>query len=536
VLWGEAVTEPPGERLSAKQLRGIWDPAGSDAPVLFDGFHAAVVYESRNGFVLGTDPLGLFPVYYWGDGEVTLAGSSPELFRYHPRFRPRFDPVGLVGILLTNGLVDGRTLWQDVRRLRAGHVLLLRPGILPREALRYALPVSQGDYDLPLSGHARLLANALNESLAQHVPQGARISLLLSGGLDSRVLAGLLHRRGVSPVALTFGERGDLEMDCAVSVARALGFEHSGFSGQSDRPAEGAERTATWQHLANGFGAPGFGGRAVTELRRRLLSPVLSGYLMDATVGGSHIAWAYSESDGTMSFETLFSRVNAFGVVPSVLVRLLRQEVFGGLVEETIQRLRELYIGYAELDSRRAWCFDLHHRQRFFIGGGAWALSFAAWPVLPAANRRVLETAARIPAAALAERAAEIQLLRQEFPNLAALPLDRNSFDTTPLIPHPRALLVQALRRRLSPSRFLPSRGRERRYYYRMFDINGPGWVAARERAEICRRRVGDLLHLDVLEEVLPAPSARPAFWNPIAQASGLKLLLGFLLWSKDHL
>ncbi len=196
VLWGEAVTEPPGERLSAKQLRGIWDPAGSDAPVLFDGFHAAVVYESRNGFVLGTDPLGLFPVYYWGDGEVTLAGSSPELFRYHPRFRPRFDPVGLVGILLTNGLVDGRTLWQDVRRLRAGHVLLLRPGILPREALRYALPVSQGDYDLPLSGHARLLANALNESLAQHVPQGARISLLLSGGLDSRVLASSTRPNG----------------------------------------------------------------------------------------------------------------------------------------------------------------------------------------------------------------------------------------------------------------------------------------------------------------------------------------------------
>jgi asparagine synthase (glutamine-hydrolysing) len=543
VLWGEAIAQPRGERISAEQLRGVWDPARVGAPAVFDGFHAAIVYESRSGFVLGTDPLGLFPVYYWSDGEVTLAGSSPELFRYHPRFQARFDPAGLVGILLTNSLVDGRTLWQDVHRLGAGHVLLWRPGNRPREVPGYAIPVSCGDFDLPLSGHARLLANALDESLAQHVPQGSRIGLLLSGGLDSRVLAGLLHRRGVSPVALTFGRRGDLEMDCAAGVARALGFEHSAFSDQdhelldgANLLADGAERKATWEHLANGFGTCSSYSSRIRELRRRLPSPVLSGYVMDAAVGGSHIAWGYSERDGAMSFATLFSRVNALGLAPSVLVRLLRQDVFGSLVTDTIRRLQELYAGYADLDSRRAWCFDLRHRQRFFIGGTAWQLSFTAWPVLPATNRRVLETAARIPAGALAERAAEIQLLRQEFPNLAALPLDRNSYDTTPLIPRPRALIVQALRRRLSPSRFIAGPKRERRYYYRLFDINGPGWIAVRERADGYRSRVADLLHLDVLDEVLPGPGARPAFEDPIIQSSGLKLLLAFLIWSKDHL
>lgn len=543
VLWGEATTQPRGDRVSAEQLRGVWDPARSTAPPVFDGYHAAIVYAAGIGFVLGTDPLGLFPAYYWSDGEVTLAGSSQELFRYHPRFQPRFDPAGLVGILLTNSLVDGRTLWQDVRRLGAGQVLRWRPGTRPREVPAYTVPVSLGEFDLPLSGHARLLANALDESLAQHVPHGSRVGLLLSGGLDSRILAGLLHRRGVSAAALTYGQRGDLEMDCAAGVARALGFEHSAFSDQHralldgvEPLADGAERKARWEHLANGFGTVASYGRPAFELRRRLPSPVISGYLMDATVGGSHIAWGYSERDGAMSFETLFSRVNALGLAPSVLVRLLRRDVFGNLVTDTIRRLQELYTGYAQQDSRRAWCFDLHHRQRFFIGGTVWGLSFTAWPVLPATNRRVLETAARIPTVALAERAAEIQLLRQEFPDLAALPLDRNSYDTTPLIPRPRALILHALRRRLSSLPFIPGARRERRYYYRIFDLNGPGWVAVRERADGYRRRVADLLQLDVLEEVLPGPGARPAFEDPIIESSGVKLLLAFLLWSKDHL
>jgi len=344
-------------------------------------------------------------------------------------------------------------------------------------------------------------------------------------------------------VALTYGRRGDLDMDCAAGVARALGFEHSASSGQNnelpdgaERLADGAERKATWEHLANGFGTVSSHSWPVRELRQRLPSPVLSGYLMDATVGGSHIAWGYSEHDGAMSFETMFSRVNAYGLAPSVLIRLLRRDVFGNLVMDTIRRLKELYAGYAELDSRRAWCFDLHHRQRFFIGGTIWRLSFTAWPVLPATNRKVLETAARIPTVALAERAAEIQLLRQEFPDLAALPLDRNSYDTTPLIARPRALIVHALRRRLASLRFVPGSRRERRYYYRTFDINGPGWIAVRTRADLYRRRVADLLHPDVLEEVLPGPGARPAFEDPIVESSGLKLLLAFLLWSKDHL
>ncbi len=543
VLWGEATTQPRGERVFAEQLRTVWDPARSGAPPAFDGYHAGVVYAVGIGFVLGADPLGLFPVYYWSDGEVTLAGSSPELLRYHPRFQPRFDPAGLVGILLTNSLVDGRTLWQDVRRLGAGHMLLWRPGTRPREVPAYTLPVSVGDFDLPLSGHARLLADALDDSLGQHVPHRSRIGLLLSGGLDSRVLAGLLHRRGVSPVALTYGQRGDFEMDCAAAVARALGFEHSAFSDQRDalpdgaeRLADRAERKATWEQLANGFGAVSSHSWPVPELRQRLPSPVLSGYLMDPTIGGSHIAWGYSERDGAMSFETLFSRVNAWGLAPSVLARLLRPEVFGSLVMDTIQRLKEVYSRYADLDSRRAWWFDLRHRQRFVTGSILWRLSFTAWPVLPATNRRVLETAARIPTAALAERAAEIQLLRQEFPDLAALPLDRNSYDTTPLIPRPRALIVHAVRRRLSSLPFVPGSKRERRYYYRAFDVNGLGWMAVRERAERYRRRVADVLHLDVLDEVLPGPDARPAFEDPIVQSSGLKLLFGFLLWSKDHL
>ncbi len=535
VIWGEAVPGPGPARLTAARLQALWDPAGPDPPAVFDGLYAAASYHQGSGLVIGADVLGLFPVYYWCDGEVLLAGSSPELFRYHPRFRPRFDPAGLVGILLTNGLVDGKTLWQGVCRLGPGHAFVLQPGSPPREVRQYAVPCSHPHFDLPLSGQARMLALAFESALGRQVPAGRRVSLFLSGGLDSRILAGFLRERGVDVVAVTFGARTDLDMQCAIPVARALQYEHRVFPVSFDRYRLAAEQMATWQHLAGGFGDP-FAWTILPELRS-LPSPVVAGYLMDPTLGGTGINWAYDRGAAALSFETLFSRVNALGLAPSLLHRLLRREIFGDLVQETIASLRERYEGYGALESQRTFWFNLHHRVRFFVGSGVWPMSFGAWPNFPAGDQEVLAVVTRVPAGALAERRAEIELVCQRFPELAALPVVGNSYDTTPLAAPPRALIMHGLRRRLAASRLIPGSGRrERRYYYRTYDINGPGWVAIRERADTYRRRVGDLLHLDVLEEVLPPPTARPAFEDPIIQASGLKLLSGFLLWAKDHL
>ena len=537
VIWGEAINRNGSERIEATRLRSLWDESGRHIPDAFDGFYAAVVYRPDKGLVVGADLLGLFPVYYYAAGEVILVGSSAELFRYHPAFRTAFNPVGLVGILLTMHIFDGHTLWQDVRRLAAGHLLVWRPGASLQEVEQFRLPVSDQYFHLPFQAHVRLLHQALEAAVVRHAPGNGRYSLLLSGGLDSRMLAGYLRGDGVAPVALTLGLPTDIEMRCAVPVARTLGLEHRGVNIAFEQYPRCADLQARWEHVVNGFN--NIMNWGVYPHLRALTPRVVVGYLMDSIVGGSHILWAYSPTDNTMSFEHFFEHINRWGIRPEVLQRLLRREVFGDLVQETIARIRKVYESYGEYEFQRAWCFDLHHRQRFHVGGGAWALSFGAWPVLPAVDHRVLETVGAMPAATLADRHAQQALLCRRFPRLARLPLDRNGYDTEPLRPRLRYLLAQGLARQLGLHRLRRAwerRNGERRYYYRIYDINGPGWVAVRRQAEPYRERVGHLFNQEVLTEILPGPNQPLPVQDGIIDASGAKSLLGFLLWAGDHL
>jgi asparagine synthase (glutamine-hydrolysing) len=404
-----------------------------------------------------------------------------------------------------------------------------------RELTQFRLPVSADRFDLPFSGQVALLDEALQRAVARHAQSGG-CGLLLSGGRDSRTLAGLLRRNGNQVVSLTLGRPGDLEMGCALAVADQLGFEHRMADTPPDQYWPGTETGVKWEHLAGGLGNATHWGHQ--EALERLPPRCASGYTMDAVVGGSHIHWAYAHETRTMSFERFFGRINRAGLAPDVLKQLLRPRAFRELVEDVVARLRARYLAYADLESQRAWCFDLHHRQRFQIGRAVWPLAFATWPLLPMLDRDLLSLCGSFPASALAERRAQDEILCTRFPDLAQLPLDRNSYDTEPLRPRLRHLLAKNVRSHLPGLRRAWRRrgaAGERRHYYRIYDVNGPGWVAVRREAERHREGVLDLFDRDTLQRLLPAPETVIVHEDPIVDASGTKLLLGLLLWCRDH-
>ncbi len=534
IVWGE-VFRDDGARLDACQIERLWRPPDTRLPEPLDGFYAAAVYSAEAGLTVGADLLGLFPIYYYSIGDVLLVGSSPEMFRAHPLFRGELDPSGLVGILLLSHLVNGQTLLRGVRRLAPGHLLEWRPDRPAMEVPHFRLPVSTAHVDLPFAAHVDLLEATLRRTAARHAPEG-RYGLFLSGGRDSRMLAGFLQRQGNDVVALTLGLPTDIEMRCATLVAETLGFQHRAAAVPPEIYLACAERAVHWEHLAAGFNdLTNWGLREVLDA---LPPRCVSGYTMDAIVGGSHIAWAYAPDTRSMTFETFFDRINRSGFRPEVLKRLLRPDVFGDLVEDTIARIRDTYTRYADLEFQRAWCFDLHHRQRFHVGRSLWPLSFGTWPVAPMLDRDLLAVCGGLPASTLAERRAQDEILCTSFPELAELPLDRNSYDTEPLRPRLRHLLARSIRshfptlRRGSPSR---DRTIERRYYYRVYDFNGSGWLAIRREAERYRNAVLDLFDRRTLEQVLPSRETVVHFEDPIVEPSGMKLLVALLLWCRDH-
>lgn len=537
VVWGDAIIPGESTRMDAESLSTLWQNAPHQGLPPFDGFFAAVVYHPHLGLTVAADILGLFPIYYYTHGDVALVASSPELLRYHPLFKAEFNPPGLVGILLTNGLINGQILWKNVRRLDAGYTLLWQLGETTKEVKQYEIFDATQQESLAkqtFSEHLEIVEQLLSQTLQRHAPTGQPYSLLLSGGLDSRMLAGFLHEQDIHPIALTLGKRTDLEMECAVPVARCLGLQHHTADIAYENYPTYADTLIQWEHLTNGNNCIMDWG--IHTHLNRFAPRFVAGYLLDRIIGGKA---TYSLSPQSLSFDTFFNQgVNLWGWQPQILEQLLRRDVFDELIPETLDQIHSIYNSYSQEEYKRAWWFELRHRQRFHVGCAAWQGCFGAWPILPVLDLQLLKTTAVLPETTLAQRRVQKAVVTTRFPQLAALPLDRNDYDVEPLKPSKlRSSLARFYRLQRRWRRLQQKLGIERRYYFRIYDINNPGWQAVRHKAEPYRPLVGHLFNETTLNTLLPPPNVPLQFHrDPITEASGIKAMLGFLLWSKQHL
>ena len=528
IVWGDAFA-PQGRVVDSVRLRREWAAVSARLPDAWNGFHAAVHYAGRSrAVVAGADLFGLFPVYYWTNSEVLLVASSIESFRAHPAFRPAINPVGIAGVLLTGGLLDGDTVWAGVRRLPPGTLLAWSPGARARELRQYSIPTAElsgGSFD----EHVSMIDEALDAAVAGHLNGAGRAGLLLSGGRDSRVVGGVLHRHAIPTHALTLGEARDHEVQCATPVARRLGFQHTVMRDPLDDVEEMVRRHLRVEHLSNGLA--NFYTWGMVPLLGSLGERVLSGYCIEDYIGGTGRALPGVAADN--AFERVRRKAFSYGIEPQLLRRLLRPDVFGAALDECEDRFRAQYLaGPADAD-RSALELDMLHRGRHHAGSTPWRMSQAAWPAMPAIDQSFIKTCAALPSATVMGRRAEDELLRTRFPALARLPLDRNSNRLEPLLPSAAWRFRQRVAERMPLALRQRVRGwrGERRRYYRLYDINSPAWRIVRRMAESKRHRVTDALDEATLASLLPSPDSPIELREPITESNGLKALLGFMIW-----
>lgn len=161
------------------------------------GQFAFALYDSkRKVFLAARDHVGICPFFYSiHEGSLIFASEVKALLQY-PGFCPSIDPRGLDQLLTFPGLVSPQTMFLGVSSLPAGHLLK----IVHNEAevheywdLNYPLATES----LPVIEESviaeqlrELLITAVERRLQADVPVG----FYLSGGLDSSLVARLIHQ------------------------------------------------------------------------------------------------------------------------------------------------------------------------------------------------------------------------------------------------------------------------------------------------------------------------------------------------------
>lgn len=188
------------------------------------GDFAAVHYDpSHRRLVLATDKSAIRPVLCHADEEKLVFCSSFRIFRELRLPNLRLDPFG-VGIALGGHTILGPYLpFERSWRLAAGEVLACGNGQIERR--RYWRWASIGPNGQTEERALARAAELLREAVRLRARGSNEACVLLSGGLDSRVVTSCLLDDGLSVDACTLGAEGTADLAFARLYARAVGLD-----------------------------------------------------------------------------------------------------------------------------------------------------------------------------------------------------------------------------------------------------------------------------------------------------------------------
>ena len=194
------------------------------------GMFAAAIWDARRRrLVLGRDRFGIKPLYLAErGGDLAFASEIAPLLGLGVPARPDLQAVS---DYLSFGYVPGEaTGLEDVRALAPGHALVWEDG----RAVERPYWELDPRVDRPLD---ETLAEAVRLHLRSDVP----LAVLLSGGLDSSLiaaLAGAEEGAGLHTFTVGFGEAAFDELEHARVVAGAIGSTHHEVAVRPDAAAD----------------------------------------------------------------------------------------------------------------------------------------------------------------------------------------------------------------------------------------------------------------------------------------------------------
>lgn len=220
-------------RCDTEVVLAAFDEWGEACVERFDGMYAFAVLEPRR-LVVARDPFGIKPLFraLRPDGRLVTFASEVSALLASPFVPEGFDRSSLLEASVLGYPLGDKTFWAGIERVAPGTVMEIRhdDGRLRTSLLHRSKPVPQAPVEDPgpiPQGTLERCEEHLSEQVRLQCIADHPVGVLLSGGLDSSIIATLARRHSKQLFTFTLGTVAeDDELAIATDVARALGSEH----------------------------------------------------------------------------------------------------------------------------------------------------------------------------------------------------------------------------------------------------------------------------------------------------------------------
>lgn len=381
-------------------------------------FVAAVVDPRAETVVVGGDRYGRLPVYHAAQDGLVVA--SREL-RYVARSLPgaHLSRRAAAEHLLLGYPLGSRTLIEGVERLPPGatlHVPARTVTTMPAHDFDQTGPLPVAERDLPAYLAERVIA-----ACRARAASGRRCVVSLSGGIDSRLVAGALRQAGVDAVAASHRGNDAITQEDAHVAGVVAARLRMPWEAIAVAPPTGAD-VERLLHLKGGANHLGL-SRMVPYLDDLLArhgrdTVLFTGDQGDRLLGNRRPLVPLRDDDELAAY--LVRRESL--IAPDVVARLC-----GIARDDLLHAVHERLRTYPErVGAHRHVHFLFYERALRFVAEGEDRNRCWFWHASPFWAPTVFETGVRIPAAAKAHDSLRAAVLHAVAPGVADVPTARS--------------------------------------------------------------------------------------------------------------
>jgi asparagine synthase (glutamine-hydrolysing) len=190
-----------------------------------EGMFAFALWDGiKKDLYLVRDRIGIKPLYYSIINGNLFFASEIKCFLNIPGFKKKLNKQSIHEYLAFQYVPGDKTIFEDVCRVPPGSYIVYDNHITVKQYWELKESENVESFVTAVENTKKILVDSVRKHMISDVPVG----VMLSGGLDSSSIVGLLHEQGIKNIkTFSVGFKGDKnELEYAQLVAKKFGTEH----------------------------------------------------------------------------------------------------------------------------------------------------------------------------------------------------------------------------------------------------------------------------------------------------------------------
>jgi asparagine synthase (glutamine-hydrolysing) len=421
----------------------LYEEYGEDFAIKLNGAFVAAIWDKTNRKVtIFNDRLGLLPLYYSFQNGTLIFASGVRSLLVDPSLPRDVDHIAIAQFLTFDHLLDDRTLLEKVRLLPQGSLMVYQDERLSIK--RYWDICYPIDYSLRSeSNYMDEFLALMSQAVARQAPKGIPAGILLSGGLDSRIILPYLVGESQALHSFTWGIPNCDDARFAKELAHRVKSQHHFYELKPDWLIGKADEAV---RLTDGMGnIVNMHALATLDEEAAYAQIIYKGFLGDAMFGYGlrHQFWAHYNEPTRLRAHYQVHKDQ--GVITfneeeqsDYFTEGFKHQIGNSIFKAYIAGMNE---SRSDILANQRLYFDYRQRVHRMAIKGVEVVRSRAIVRLPFSDNDLVEFSLRVPPGLLYERRLVKKAFIREFPKLAQVPTTETGF---PLMLCSRDVLVRA--------------------------------------------------------------------------------------------